>query len=84
MKPDQIKQLIQAGLGDAEVYVEGDDGRHFSAVIVSSSFAGKTMLQQHKMVYGTLGDAMQGAVHALSMRTYTPEEWQKVQNSRPQ
>lgn len=84
MDSDQVKQLIQRGLQDADVYVEGEDGRHFSAVIVSPSFAGKSMLQQHKMVYGALGDAMQGAVHALSMRTYTPEEWQKAQKSRPQ
>ncbi len=83
MQPDQIKQLIQSGLPDAQVFVEGDDGQHFTAVIVCPSFAGKTMLQQHKMVYGTLGNAMQGAIHALSMRTFTPEEWQTAQKSRP-
>lgn len=77
MQPLDIKKLIEAGLPGSQVHVEGD-GRHFNAVIVSPDFVGKTMLQQHKMVYGTLGDRMEGAIHALSMKTYTPEQWQQV------
>lgn len=80
MNPDEVKQLIQSGLPDAEVHVEGD-GRHFYAVVVCAAFEGKSMLKQHQMVYGTLGNAMAGALHALSMRTYTPEQWQQAKES---
>ena len=53
-----IEQMIMAGLPDAEVRVSGDDGVHFEAVVISPSFVGKTTLQRHRMVYGTLGDKM--------------------------
>lgn len=82
MTSEQLKAMILQGLDGAEVYVEGDDGQHFSAVIISPAFVGKSMLEQHKIVYGALGNAMQGAVHALSMRTYTPEDWQKTRQPR--
>ncbi len=77
MNPEIIKQLIETGLPSADILVEGDDGTHFQARIVSELFAGKTMLQQHQMVYKTLGDKMGTDIHALSMQTYTPEEWDK-------
>ena len=51
------------------------DGRHFEAVVIYSDFAGKSMLEQHRMVYGGLGDKMDEIIHALSLRTYTPEQW---------
>jgi acid stress-induced BolA-like protein IbaG/YrbA len=55
--------------------VDGD-GTHFTAVVVSSEFAGKSLLQQHRIVYGVLGGRMGGEIHALSMQTFTPEQWQ--------
>jgi acid stress-induced BolA-like protein IbaG/YrbA len=55
--------------------VEGDDGYHFSAVIVSAEFQGKTKVQQHQLVYRALGDRMKQEIHALSMKTLTPEQW---------
>jgi acid stress-induced BolA-like protein IbaG/YrbA len=76
MKAEQIKQMIETGLPGSQVQVLGDDGQHFEAVIVTEDFVGKSMLQQHRMVYATLGDGMeQGAIHALAMKTYTPESW---------
>lgn len=75
MQPEDIKQLIERALPGAEVQVAGDDGVHFQAVIVSPQFAGKTMLQQHQMVYAALGDKMRSEIHALSFRTLTPEEY---------
>jgi len=51
------------------------DGQHFEAVIVSAAFAGKSMVAQHQLVYGALGDKMKAEIHALSMRTLTPEEY---------
>ena len=74
MDPGQIKHLIEQGLAGARADVSGD-GQHFEAVVVSAAFANKTMVQQHKLVYQALGNKMQSEIHALSLRTYTPEQW---------
>ncbi len=63
------------GLACEHVEVLGDDGQHFEAVIVSSLSTGKNMVQQHQLVYQALGDRMRAEIHALSMRTFTPEAW---------
>jgi acid stress-induced BolA-like protein IbaG/YrbA len=73
--PNLIKQYIEDGLECEHVEVNGD-GRHFEAVIVSALFRGKPKVRQHQLVYGALGDRMREEIHALSMRTLTPEEWQ--------
>lgn len=69
--------MIARGLPDAEVQVSGD-GRHFEAVIVSDAFAGKGLLEQHRMVYATLGSKMGGDIHALTLRTYTRDQWEQA------
>jgi acid stress-induced BolA-like protein IbaG/YrbA len=69
-----IQNLIQQGLPDAQVEVQGDDGVHFEALVVSAQFRGKLPLARHRLVYATLGDLMGGAIHALALRTLTPEE----------
>ena len=74
MDATTIQQLIQAGLPDADVTVTGDDGVHFEAVVVSPSFAGKSTLQRHRMVYATLGEKMGHEIHALGLRTDTPAD----------
>ena len=74
MQANNIRDMIKAGLPDADVQVFGEDGTHFEAVIVSPSFAGKRTLERHRMVYATLGEKMGGDIHALSMQTMTPEE----------
>ena len=71
--PEDIKEWIEQNLDESEVEISGD-GRHFDAVIVCAGFAGKTRIQQHQMVYGALGDRMKDDIHALSMRTMTPED----------
>ncbi len=73
MQADELKQLIEAGVPGAEATVQGD-GDHFEATVVSAAFEGKSMVQQHQLVYAALGDLMQGAVHALALRTFTPEQ----------
>lgn len=70
----QIQQLIEAGLPGARVQVVGDDGVHFDAVVVAEAFRGKLPLARHRMVYATLGERMGGEIHALSLRTLTPDE----------
>ncbi len=72
--PDQIKTWIEGGLACDHVEVQGD-GHHFEAVIVSSAFSGKSRVQQHQLVYRALGDRMRAEIHALSMQTYSPEDW---------
>jgi acid stress-induced BolA-like protein IbaG/YrbA len=71
----QIEQYIIESLACDYIQVNGDDGQHFEAVIVSQQFAGKNMVQQHQLVYKALGERMGGEIHALSMRTFTPEAW---------
>ncbi len=73
MDSGTIERLIRAGLPDSEVSVSGDDGVHFEAVVISPSFIGKTTLQRHRMVYATLGEKMGNEIHALGLRTETPE-----------
>jgi len=81
MDIDDIKQAIAEGLDASTVMVEGD-GTHFSAIVVSEKFAGKSMVQQHQMVYGTLGDKVGADIHALSLKTLTPDEWEKEKDLR--
>ena len=74
MHTKTIHDLIQQGFPDAEISVEGADGVHFEARVVSPAFAGKLPLARHRMVYATLGERMGNEIHALSLRTLTPEE----------
>ncbi|HET9033341.1 MAG TPA: BolA/IbaG family iron-sulfur metabolism protein [Dokdonella sp.] len=74
MDTTTIHDLIQQGLPDADISVDGPDGVHFEARVVSAAFAGKLPLARHRMVYATLGEHMGNAIHALSLRTLTPEE----------
>ena len=73
MQPDDIKQMIERGLPGARVSVTGD-GHHFEAEVVASEFSGKSTLQQHQIVYRTLGGKMGNEIHALSLRTLAPGE----------
>jgi acid stress-induced BolA-like protein IbaG/YrbA len=72
-----IHHAIQAALPDAHVEVRGDDGVHFEALVVSDRFAGLPPLARHRRVYAALGDLVGGAIHALSLRTLTPEEHER-------
>jgi len=74
--PESVKQGIETGLKCEHVEVIGD-GQHFQAVVVSPQFAGKSRVQRHQLVYAALGDRMREEIHALSMQTLTPEEWNK-------
>ncbi len=75
VSPDDIRQFIADGLDCQHLAVEGD-GQHFEAIIVAEAFRGKSRVQQHQIVYKALGDRMRAQIHALSMRTLTPEQWQ--------
>ncbi len=75
--PDELRRAIDAGLACEWLQVQGD-GQHFEAVVVSAAFEGKSRIERHRMVYATLGDRMRERVHALSMRTLTPDEHRQV------
>ncbi|WAL62644.1 BolA family protein [Thermocoleostomius sinensis] len=78
VSPDQVAEMIKVGLPDAQVQVQDLTGTrdHYQVVVVSSQFEGKRLIQQHQLVYRTLQQAMSSeAIHALTMKTYTPQEW---------
>ena len=74
MNADTIRQLIETGLPGARANVQGDDGVHFEATVIHAEFAGKLPLARHRMVYATLGERMGGEIHALQLKTLTPDE----------
>ena len=73
--PEYVKSLIAAGLACEHLEVAGD-GEHFEAVIVSHAFEGKRLVARHQLVNRALGSQMGNEIHALSMKTLTPAEWQ--------
>ncbi len=76
MTAEELQAIIAAGLPCEHLHVEGD-GRHWYATLVSAEFEGKRLIQRHQQVYATLGEKIKtDEVHALSMKTYTPAEWQ--------
>jgi acid stress-induced BolA-like protein IbaG/YrbA len=74
VEASSIEESIRAGLPVTHLEVRGD-GAHFEAVIVSPQFAGLTRVRQHQLVYQALGERMREEIHALSMKTLTPDEW---------
>ncbi|MCB9991858.1 MAG: BolA family transcriptional regulator [Rhodospirillales bacterium] len=76
MSPGEIEKLIKDGIPDATVRIQDlrGDGDHYAAYIESASFAGKTRVQQHQMVYTALQGKMGAELHALAIQTAIPEE----------
>lgn len=74
MQADEIERLIKAAIPDAEVTIQDlrGDGDHYAAHVVSASFAGKTRVQQHQIVYAALQGRMGGELHALALQTSVP------------
>ena len=77
MNPEEISRLIEAGFDGALVRVASDDNTHFEAVVVAHEFEGKRPLARHQLVYQTLGTLVGNEIHALSIRAFTPDEWQQ-------
>lgn len=81
MQPKQIETFIKTGLSGADAYVEGD-GSHFTALVISEQFTGKSRIQRQQLVYDTVrAQLLDGSLHALSLKTLTPEEWQTLDGS---
>ena len=75
MTADDIRQSILEKLECEFIEIIGEDGTHFEGTIVSSLFEGLNRVKQHQLVFNALGDKMKSDIHALSMKTYTPNEW---------
>lgn len=73
---EEIQTKIRAALPDAVVRITDTTGGgdHFAAVVVSASFRGQSLVDRHRRVYGALGTAMSGPIHALALTTLTPDE----------
>ena len=81
MDTDEVERRIEAGIPDADASVtlprmpdEDHEDAHFAAVVVSPAFEGESLVDQHQLVYDAVGDAMTDDIHALEMKTYTPDE----------
>lgn len=74
---ERIKEILERELPDctAQVVDDVNDGEHFTARVVSSAFAGRNLVQQHQLVYKALGHHMHSDIHALALRTFTPDKW---------
>lgn len=81
ISPQQVEEMIKAQIPDAQVQVQDltGGGDHYQVTVVSSQFEGKGLVQQHQLIYGALRQAMSSeAIHALALKTYTPQTWQTV------
>ncbi len=77
MDPEAVKELIQEGIPDANIEVVDTTGTkdHFSAIVISDSFEGLSLVEQHQAVYQAVGDHMTKEIHALQLKTYSPTQW---------
>lgn len=77
MNPAEIEKIIRDSLEISHIEVRNpmEDGLHFEALVVSPVFAGKSLVEQHQMVFDPLKQHFESALHALSLKTLTPEEW---------
>jgi len=81
LEPEKVQALLLTAFPGAEIDLVDLTGTrdHYQARIVSEAFAGRSLVEQHQLVYRALGEAMSGPIHALALKTYTPEAWAKVQ-----
>jgi acid stress-induced BolA-like protein IbaG/YrbA len=78
MDPREIAALIERNLAGSKAEVQTDGQGHYEALVISPAFEGKRSLQRHQLVYGTLGERVGRDIHALALKTFTPEEWRAL------
>ncbi|MDD2842962.1 MAG: BolA family transcriptional regulator, partial [Tolumonas sp.] len=77
MHPTEIESILRAALALDELYVQGDNG-HFQVIAVSALFAGMSRVKKQQTIYAPLTEQIaSNAIHALSIKAFTPEEWQR-------
>lgn len=80
MHPNEVKKLLSTQIKCDHIEVYGEDQRHYEALVVSSEFEGLMKIKRHRLIYQALGDHMVADIHALSIKTMTPEEYNKLNN----
>jgi acid stress-induced BolA-like protein IbaG/YrbA len=82
MTLDEIKKTIEAAIPNCTAYIMDpmNDGQHLQAIVVSPTFEGMMLVKQHQMVMKPLKEAFAGAVHALGLKTFTPDKWNEVKH----
>ncbi len=80
IEPSEVETKLRAAFPDGEIELEDLTGTkdHYQARVVSTAFSGKSPVEQHQMVYAALHEEMKGPIHALALKTYTPEAWAKA------
>ena len=80
MTTAEIKRVIEDALPGASAHIldPNNDGQHFQAIVVSPAFEGRTLVKQHQLVMDALKHAFVEAVHALTLKTFTPQKWNEV------
>jgi len=79
MNSEKIKHLIETGLKNSIAVIEGNDGQHFNAIVISELFENKSRVEKQKLVYETLKNHLKdGTIHAISLKTFTPKEWELI------
>jgi acid stress-induced BolA-like protein IbaG/YrbA len=82
MSPQAIQSLIEQGIPGARAIVQGDDGRHYQATVIAEQFSGLSPVKKQQLVYATINaHVASGEIHAISLQTLTPAEWDKKQKS---
>lgn len=88
----QIEEKLAKGLNLQHLEVVNESSNHnvppgseshFKIVVVAPDFAGKTLINRHRMINNILIDELKGQIHALAMHTYTEEEWAKASGNAP-
>lgn len=74
---DDIRGWIEANLPESHVVFAEGDGHHFEGVVLCPAFEGKTSIARHRLVYAALGDHLRADIHALSLKTYAPDEYER-------
>lgn len=75
---ETVKALIQLSMPSSEVFVESEDEVHFEVIVISQDFEGKSRVNRQQLVYAGVQQAiLEGRLHAVALKTYTPEEWKK-------
>lgn len=79
VNPKEIETILFNAFPGGEIVVQDlvGDGDHLQAIVISDLFQGKTLLEQHQMVYAPLREKLKEQLHALALKTYTPEQWKK-------
>lgn len=84
MNLNQVQELIKKAIPEAHVAINDlvGDGDHLQAIVVSKNFEGKSLLEQHQMILNPLRESLKAELHALTLKTYTPQQWEKTKGKK--